>query len=42
MLRYIAQSLIQAFVMNNRFLHLVILKIGMFKLEALDHMLKDL
>jgi len=42
MLRHFVQSLIQAFLINNRFLHLLILKVAMFKLETLDHMLKDL
>jgi len=42
MLRHIAQRLIQALVTNHRFLHLLILKVGTFKVETLDHMLKDL
>jgi len=42
MLRHIAQSLIEAFLINNRFLHLLILKVCMFKVETLDHMLRDL
>jgi len=42
MLRYIAQLLIEAFLINNRFLHLLILKVGMFKVETLDDMLRDL
>jgi len=42
MLRHIAQSLIETFVINNRFLHLLILKVRMFKLETLNNMLRDL
>jgi len=42
MLRHIVQGLIQAFLINNRFLHLRSLKVGMFKLETLDNMLKYL
>jgi len=38
MLRHVAQRLIEAILINNRFLHLLILKVGMFKLETLDHM----
>jgi len=42
MLRHTAQRLIQVFLINIRFLYLLILKVGMFKLETLHHMLKDL
>jgi len=45
MLRHIVQLLIEAFLTNNRlfaFLHLLILIVSMFKLETLDHMLRDL
>jgi len=35
MLRHVAQRFIEAFL-NNRFLHLLILKEGMLKLETLD------
>ena len=41
MLRHIAQRLIEALI-NHRFLHLLILKVGMFKLETLNNMLRDL
>jgi len=42
MLRHTAQRLIQVFLINICFLYLLILKVGMFKLETLHHMLKDL
>jgi len=42
MLRDIAQRLIQAFLINNRFLHLLIVKVCMFKLETLNNMLREL
>jgi len=42
MLRHIAQRLIEASLINNRFLHLLILKLGMFMLETLNNMLRDL
>jgi len=42
MLRHITQRLIEAFLTDNCFLHLLILIVCMFKLETLDHMLRDL
>jgi len=42
MLHHIAQRLIEAFLINNVFLHLLTLKVGMLKLETLDHLLRDL
>ena len=42
MVLHIAQRLIEALLINNAFLHLLILKVGMLKLETLDHILRDL
>jgi len=42
MLHHIAQRFIEAFLIKNSFLLLLFLKVGMFKLEALNNMLRDL
>jgi len=42
MLRNVAQRLIEAFLINNRFSHLLIFKVTGDVVETLDHMLSDL